>query len=169
MKKSFYKWENFSISEKINLKANEDYFKKNDYDKLLKKYKTLIRLYNNNDDSTFSLTFIESINKFFWNKKTKKNIISLFEEYQNYINGFNFFDSSKILNERKNKETDQFFKEENIINFLLEHKKYANTTFNNRLGLFRRIIRIMLKNPVWDYINYSVNEKKEKLKNFYLF
>jgi hypothetical protein len=30
------------------------------------------------------------------------------------------------------------------------------------LGIFRRIIRIMTNNPLWDYVNYTVQEKKTK-------
>ena len=82
----------------------------------------------------------------FWEEKTKKYETSFFEEYQNYLNNIYYQNSPKKLSE-KCIESYPFFKEDNIIRFLLEYKGYKNTTFKYKLGLFRRIIRVMMKNP----------------------
>ena len=115
---------------------------------------------NNNDNEP--LSFPIALSRFFWEEKTEKSVTSFFEEYQNYLNNIYYQNSPKKLSEIKFIESDQFFKEDNIIRFLREYKGYKNTTFNNRLGLFRRIIRVILKNPVWDYVFYSFKEKKTK-------
>ena len=117
---------------------------------------------NKNNKNKLAISFNEALQRFNWENKTKNSVISLFEDYQKYLNKNYSVNQSKILSEIKNKETDQFFKEENIVSFLQEFKNYNNNTFNNRLGLFRRIIRVMLENSNWNYINHSVKEKKTK-------
>ena len=111
---------------------------------------------------TLSLTFDEVINSFCWAEKTKNDIKSIFIQYQNYINSKYEKNESKSLNDTKNIGEDEFFKENNIFSFLKNNKNFETSTLNNRLGVFRRVIRIMIGNPLWDYINYTVQEKKTK-------
>ena len=87
---------------------------------------------------------------------------SIFNQYQQYINKKYSNNKSKDLNVIKNIKNDQFFKENNIVSFLKSYKNFKNSTYNNRLGLFRLIIKIMTNNPFWDYINISFQENKTK-------
>jgi len=129
---------------------------------LINKYKLSQKIINSNYSESLSLTFEEVLDAIYCNNKTKNDIKSLFNYYQNFINMKYQENKSKELNDNKDIENDEFFKEENIVSFLKDYKNFEASTYNNRLGIFRRIIRIMTGNPLWNYINYSVQEKKTK-------
>ena len=130
--------------------------------KLMRKLKYSQQMLNIDYSDDKSSSFEEAINAFYWNSKTLKNIKSLFKQYQDYINKKYQNNESQSLEDSKIIETDEFFKENNIVDFLQNNKKFESSTFNNRLGIFRRVIRIMTKNPLWDYAEHSVQEKKTK-------
>ena len=117
---------------------------------------------NKDYTNKLSMTFYDALKTFYWDLKTQKTVTSIFNQYQEFINQ-NFPNiKSKGLDENKNLENDPFFQENNIVKFLRSYKNFKTSTYNNRLGLFRRIIKIMTYNPFWDYINVSVQEKKTK-------
>ena len=58
---------------------------------------------------------------------------------------------------KKLKKT-KFYQEDNIVSFLKSHKNIKNSIYNNRLGLFRRIIKVMTNNPNWDYCVINIKD-----------
>ena len=149
--------------ERIHKNKDETFFRKN------KKYKNIIRTNKKEneqkimyDKNKLSMTFCDALKKFYWDFKTQRAVTSIFSQYQEFINKNFPNNKSKDLNVIKNIKNDQFFKENNIVSFLKSYKNFKNSTYNNRLGLFRLIIKIMTNNPFWDYINISFQENKTK-------
>lgn len=149
--------------ERVSINKDESFFiedkKYNDIIPTNKKEKVKK---NTNYKNKLSMTFYDTLKTFYWNSKTQKAVTSIFNQYQEFINKNFPNNKSKNLNENKILENDQFFEENNIISFLKSYKNFKRSTYNNRLGLFRRIIKVMTNNPYWDYINASVQEKKTK-------
>ena len=117
---------------------------------------------NTDYKNKLSMTFRDTLKTFYWDSKTQKAVTSIFNQYQEFLNKNYPNNKSKNLNENKILENAQFLKENNIITFLKSYKNYKWSTYNNRLSLFRRIIKVMTNNPFWDYISASVQEKKTK-------
>ena len=159
---------NRSKKEKESINKNESFFiDEKKYNHIIltnKKEKTKINIDYTNK---LSMTFCDALKTFDWESKTQKAVTSIFNKYQEFLNKNYPNNKSKSLNENKILENDQFFSENNIVTFLKSYKNYKWSTYNNRLGLFRRIIKVMTNNPFWDYINTSVQEKKQKMKSFF--
>ena len=149
--------------ESVAINKNESFFIED------KKYNHIIQTNekekakkDTNYKKKISLTFYDTLKAFNWDSKTQKAVTSIFNQYQEFINKNYPNNKSKKLNEKKILENDQFFEENNIVTFLKSYKNFKSSTYNNRLSLFRRIIKVMTNNPFWDYIHASVQEKKNK-------
>ena len=149
--------------ESVAINKNESFFIED------KKYNHIIQTNekekakkDTNYKKKISLTFYDTLKAFNWDSKTQKAVTSIFNQYQEFINKNYPNNKSKKLNEKKILENDQFFEENNIVTFLKSYKNFKSSTYNNRLSLFRRIIKVMTNNPFWDYIHASVQEKKTK-------